>query len=882
MKRSIAFIVIRVLAIVCLAGSFLVTTAGKSAAAGSAGELDAMFGTAGLVTTSLQGDAVAEAAVVQQDGKILVAGYSGIGTATNFTLVRYDSQGMLDPSFGTGGVVTTVLGQSSAATSLAVQPDGKIVVAGSVVVGIQPDFGLVRYDQDGSVDGTFGDGGMVTTDFGSNELAVFVAVQPDGKIVAAGGADEGGVLAKSFSVARYNPDGSLDTTFGSGGKTSANFASFGERAEAAALQPDGKIVVAGNALLGVWQDFAVVRFNGDGSLDGTFGSGGKVTTDFEGQGDLATSVAIQPDGKILAAGGAGFPAGGQAGFGLVRYNTDGSLDGMFGTGGKVMTDFGVSGDGVEAIVLQPDGKVIAVGQTTTPTFTGDFALARYNANGTLDTSFGTGGLVTTDFAGGSDVANGVALQSDGNVVSVGASYPANGVTVFALARHLGSSGEALTIISNTRLTQDHLGSIVIAANNVTLDCAGHTITGPGDVGVRVESRSWVTVKNCNVTGFDQGILVQDSERVRLVRNRLFDNGIGIHFGASRFNHLELNRVEGNTSWAGLLLEGSNSNTLMNNKVDGTGGGHGIYLTESDANIFLWNTVTSNGASGILFDTSDANSVRCNTFSGNSWAGVVLLGSAHNRIEANRSEGNGGGFWLWSGSTSNTLIGNSAVGNGGSGFDLEEESNNNVIVGNTAQQNAERGFLLVTASTNTLRANRAIGNGAEGFILFGSNDNVLSKNRSTDNGSPGAYAGFALLESSTGNQLTGNIANGNGDVGLVLEGSSANTLWDNVANANGITGIELRSSSDANRIEGNLVVGNGTDGFRITDSNSNLIKSNVSKLNGGIGFHLMLGSLSNKLLYNLGLYNLVFDASDENAAGLNTWKDNHFGTINFAA
>ena len=233
---------------------------------------------------------------------------------------------------------------------------------------------LGRGRRPGDLDPTFGSGGKVTTDFGGgSDVAIGVALQPDGKIVAAGTTSTPGVGGFSdFALARYNSDGSLDATFGSGGKVTTD---FGGGAEAVALQPDGKIVAAGSASPGatIFSDFALARYNPDGSLDATFGSGGKVTTEFTGNFDQANAVALQPNGKIVAAGTAN--TGTTLEFALVRYKKHGGLDPSFGSGGKVTTDFTGSNDVACGVALQPDRKIVAVGHAGTAN--SDFALARY-------------------------------------------------------------------------------------------------------------------------------------------------------------------------------------------------------------------------------------------------------------------------------------------------------------------------------------------------------------------------------------------------------------------------------------------------------------------------------------------------------------------------
>ena len=324
--------------------------------------------------------------------------------------------GDLDPTFGVGGKVTTDFGGGELAFAVAVQPDGKIVTAGGsdCCVGA---FRLARHNPDGTLDIAFGNGGKVTTTFRGSDSASALALQPDGKIVVAG--STGGIFA--FALARYLPDGSLDATFGSGGKVTTNFG----LAFALAIQPDGKIVVAGGT-----DNFLLARYNPDGSLDPTFGAGGKVITDFGGD-DSAFALAFQADGKIVVAGKSEVFTGIVGGdFALARYNSDGSLDATFGNGGKVTTDFiNHSVDGAFAVALQPDGKIVVGGATTPIPIVAPpaFALGRYLPNGSLDATFGNSGKVITSFGGPlcnsktclSDGVRSLVLQPGGKIVAAG-------------------------------------------------------------------------------------------------------------------------------------------------------------------------------------------------------------------------------------------------------------------------------------------------------------------------------------------------------------------------------------------------------------------------------------------------------------------------------
>jgi uncharacterized delta-60 repeat protein len=387
------------------------------------GDLDPAFGTGGLVSTDFGGsNDQALTAAVQPDGKIIAAGSSIAGGPPDFALARYNANGSLDTTFGTNGLVTTNFSGIAAdvAFAVAVQPDGKIITAGSSSM-VLTDFALVRYNANGSLDTTFGTDGFVTTNFGvSTNQVRAVVLQSDGKIIAVGvGSDE-------FALARYTTTGILDTTFGTNGTVTTNFGGI-DQAFAAAIQPDGKIIAVGLSNVSGNNDFALARYNANGSLDTTFGTNGTVTTNVGGS-DQANAVAIQPDGKIIAAGSANT----NTAFALARYNTNGSLDTTFGTNGIVITS--LSGGQARAIILQSDEKIIAVG-TSNITGNNNFTLVRYNSNGSLDTTFGTNGIVTTNFGGTSnDQAFTAAKQPDGRIVVAGLSN-VNGTNDFALARY---------------------------------------------------------------------------------------------------------------------------------------------------------------------------------------------------------------------------------------------------------------------------------------------------------------------------------------------------------------------------------------------------------------------------------------------------------------
>jgi uncharacterized delta-60 repeat protein len=386
------------------------------------GSLDTTFSGDGKQTTDFGGSDGARGVALQADGKIVAVGIAG-GNGSSFAVARYNPNGTLDATFSDDGKQTTSFGgYFDGAAAVALQADGKIVAVGHAGAA-NGDFALTRYNPNGSLDTTFSGDGKQTTDFGNDDGARAVALQADGKIVVVG-------RSADVALARYNPNGSLDTTFSGDGKQTIDLGGFGHGASAVALQADGKIVVGGSACSsGVCGDFALARYNPNGSLDTTFSGDGKQTTNLGDAAEGVTGVAIQGDGKIVAAGSGGPDFGD---FALARYNPNGSLDTSFSGDGKQTTDFGGS-DAANAVALQ-GGKIVLVGSGSLGGTGGnDFALARYNPNGSLDTTFSGDGKQTTDFGTG-DAANAVALQGDGKIVAAGRGAGGGGYA-FALARY---------------------------------------------------------------------------------------------------------------------------------------------------------------------------------------------------------------------------------------------------------------------------------------------------------------------------------------------------------------------------------------------------------------------------------------------------------------
>ena len=420
-------------------------------------------------------------------------GGASLGTQASSTLSIYATQpgqglnpGGLDPNYHNGTFATTngaVVGQ---VFGMVIQPDGKRVVAGRANADANgfTEIALARFNPDGSLDATFGNGGSVITEIpGVQSGAQCVAQEADGSIVIAGDAIASGI--SRWVVERYTLSGTLDASFGSGGTVLTAINRADSRAYGIAVQSNGEILVTGSAGGAFTRYFATARYTTSGQLDASFGTGGIVTTSF-GAFDEASSVLVQPDGQILVVGSSissisapygytgqlqTFPSGT---FALVRYNTSGSIDTSFGTNGEVKTKFTLptgfanQDQRANAVTLQPDGKIVVAGSDD-----GNFVVARYNTNGSLDTYFGSSGAALSSFHVGqqftlpNDIAHSVVIQPDGRIVLIGSS---NGE--IALVRYLsdgtpdldfGSYGQTTTGLSVSGVAGGFAGGAIVVA-----------------------------------------------------------------------------------------------------------------------------------------------------------------------------------------------------------------------------------------------------------------------------------------------------------------------------------------------------------------------------------------------------------------------------------
>ncbi|MBA4123808.1 MAG: VCBS repeat-containing protein [Acidobacteria bacterium] len=406
---------------------------------GAPGDLDTTFGSGGKVLTD-SGLVTADVAV-QADGKIVVAGRD-LFTSIIF-VARYHANGSRDNSFGNNGIVVTSIGNRNWASGIAIQADGKIVIAGfSGSSRSAGTFAVVRYETTGALDTSFDGDGKVIIDMGNFNSANDLVIQPDGKIVVVGAS---GIFDRrdfAFAVARLNSDGSLDASFDGDGRVITSLGSYSYTgAVAVALQTDGKIITAGHSGSSYsTADFALVRYNADGSLDTSFDGDGKVITAVSSSFDGAFAVAVQTDGKIVATGSSQGSM-----MAVVRYNINGSLDTSFDGDGIVLTpgiDMADDSDYGPSVVIQSNGKIVVSG-----TIQLDFALVRYNPNGSLDTSFGGDGIVTTNFNQPSwgAVVGGLAIQPDGKIIAAGSLGDPFKSFFIAVARYIGD-----TVVSNRK------------------------------------------------------------------------------------------------------------------------------------------------------------------------------------------------------------------------------------------------------------------------------------------------------------------------------------------------------------------------------------------------------------------------------------------------
>ena len=375
--------------------------------------LDTLFGDNGLVLTDVgSGSDIAYGLALQPDGKIITVGTSNLDLHYHMTIVRYEPSGQLDMTFGDGGKVVLAIDTTyDWLYDVAVQPDGKIVASGGAIMDTTQVFAIIRLTATGQLDTSFGSAGVVLTP-GSPEGASASAntLQPDGKILVAGNTYNSSI---DIMLSRYLDDGSLDPAFGVNGIVVTDFG-YDENGKAIEVKSDGKIVVAGSRYGPNW-NYSVTQYLPDGTLDNSFGSGGSAVVSLTNGVDRCFALALQTDGKILLGGGTDYGEGPQydSDFGIVRFNENGTPDVAFGSNGHTVTDVFASYDTVISLLIQPDGKILAVGFDA-----GGGSMSRYTYDGSLDPTFGSLGIINEWFGTYSD-PYAAALQPDGKILTAG-------------------------------------------------------------------------------------------------------------------------------------------------------------------------------------------------------------------------------------------------------------------------------------------------------------------------------------------------------------------------------------------------------------------------------------------------------------------------------
>jgi uncharacterized delta-60 repeat protein len=425
-------------------------------------QLDATFGVGGKVFTDFEANpayARANAVAVQSDGKILVAGEGGY-------LIRMNADGSNDLSFGDAGRTRL----NGVASGIALDSLGRVVVAGYVDTVSGRDFALARYDADGAFDGTFGNVGFVSTDFGSSEFATSLAIDPWGRIVVAGTRSESAQSSHNdFAVARYNLDGSLDTSFSGDGKVVTAFGLLDDRAQSVAVDASGRVIVAGITCItdytrdGNEIDFAVARYEIDGSLDTSFDGDGKVATSF-GFMEQVQAVVVDRQGRIVVGG---YSTGA---FALARYDTNGSLDSSFDGDGKVT--FG-NASYLNALAIDSSDRIVAAGYRYG--LNQDFGVARLLSNGSLDSTFDGDGVAVTPVGSGGEEARAVAIDSSGRIVAAGWGS-ADTTSVVAIVRYAADGSLDATFDGDGKRVIPYFESQDFASG-MALDASGRIIVG---------------------------------------------------------------------------------------------------------------------------------------------------------------------------------------------------------------------------------------------------------------------------------------------------------------------------------------------------------------------------------------------------------------------
>lgn len=419
-----------------------------------AGVLDQTFSGDGKVITAVgTGDDQAYGIASQPNGKLVVVGTSENGASTDFAIVRYNADGSLDNSFsGDGKLLLDIAGGNDEARAVVILSNGMILVSGFASVGNSIDFAIVLLSSDGKLVNTFSSDGKATIDFSGTDDYCYSMLVFNDKIYLAGSTITNS--QEEFAVAVLSLNGLLDTSFDGDGKASIDIGAGPDFGRAIAIQDDGKLVLTGYTGSDFNNDFATVRLLTAGKLDPSFGQDGKIITDIGPNWERAFSVAIQKDQKVVVSGFTFYNTGND--FALVRFLPDGSLDKSFSMDGILVQAIGTRFDEGYAMALQADGKILVTGEAAQPSTDADFGLARFTDAGILDKTFSGDGSVITPMGNlmSEDIAYAIALQKDGKIVIAGEAE--NGMNLdFAVARYTSglviNTEQSVSILENARI-----------------------------------------------------------------------------------------------------------------------------------------------------------------------------------------------------------------------------------------------------------------------------------------------------------------------------------------------------------------------------------------------------------------------------------------------
>lgn len=420
MKRNRVFSLV----LICLVPFF---------AMGQAGTIDATFGNNGktVVPVSTGSDFI-WATAIYPDGKILLGGASHNGADYDFAFVRLNSNGLIDNTFGVNGIKTLSMGTTNdRITSIAIRSDGKIVAGGYSESGTTWAYAILRLNSNGSIDTGFGQNGFAKQLIGDTYFyCVGMTLQPDNKIVVAGSAWNG--TDYDLAAVRFTENGTLDNTFSSDGISSKNFAGTNDYAHSCSLLPDGRIVVAGQMATSNAGFMMVMRLNADGSLDNSLIPNGASTLTFTQGKSSAQNIAIASDNSMWLVGSVYNGLNWDIAIG--KMTSAGQYDGKFGNNGTLIMTIGNNDDYGQQILIQPDGKLMIGGYTENATES-DFLFIRLNANGTIDNTFGQAGILQYSISPLGDACYSLVFQSNGKLIAAGEAKGSNGWD-FAIARFL--------------------------------------------------------------------------------------------------------------------------------------------------------------------------------------------------------------------------------------------------------------------------------------------------------------------------------------------------------------------------------------------------------------------------------------------------------------